>query len=127
MKIEKDRVVSIHYTLTNDEKEVLDSSEGQDPLTYLHGAGGLIPGLERELEGRAAGDDLSVSIEPADAYGEVDPQMVQKVPMSAFEGVDKVHKNTGLEERLPPLLSLCPILNGYCDNRACLGTHFEPQ
>ena len=51
MQIDKHKIVSIDYTLTDDQGEVIDSSEGSDPLAYLHGVGGIIPGLERELEG----------------------------------------------------------------------------
>ena len=89
MKISGQCVVSIHYKLTSQGVE-LDSSKDRGPLTYLHGAGGIIPGLERALEGCETGDDISVDIEPADAYGEVNDQLIQQVPMSAFEGVEKV-------------------------------------
>jgi len=58
MTISKDSVVSIEYTLTDAENEVLDSSEGMGPLEYLHGHNNLIPGLERQLEGKKAGDSL---------------------------------------------------------------------
>ena len=66
MSIQQDQVVSIHYTLKNDVGEVLDSSADGEPLTYLHGHGNLIAGLERELTGKKAGDKLQVKILPAD-------------------------------------------------------------
>ena len=84
MQIAQDSVVSIHYTLTSDAGEVIDSSSGGDPLAYLQGHGNLIPGLERELQGKRAGDKLSVRIAPADAYGEQDESLIQDVPRSAF-------------------------------------------
>lgn len=87
MQIAQDSVVSIHYTLTSDAGEVLDSSSGGAPLAYLQGHGNLIPGLERELEGKRTGDRLKVRIAPADAYGEHDEQLVQDVPRAAFQGV----------------------------------------
>lgn len=90
MQIAQNSVVAFHYTLTNDSGEVLDSSEGRQPLTYLHGAGNIIPGLERQLEGRAAGDKLNVSVSPEEGYGEVQPQLVQEVPRDAFQGVEAV-------------------------------------
>lgn len=90
MKIEDNRVVSIHYVLTNETGETLDSSEGQDPLTYLHGTGSLIPGLERELAGKAVGDELEAVISPADAYGEQDDALIREVSRSAFEGVESL-------------------------------------
>ena len=90
MMISSQKIVSIHYVLTNDSNEVLDSSEGKDPLTYLHGVGGLIPGLEKELDGKSTGDALKVCVSPAEGYGEQNPGLIQDVPLSAFEGVDKV-------------------------------------
>ncbi|PMR69898.1 FKBP-type peptidyl-prolyl cis-trans isomerase [Halomonas heilongjiangensis] len=90
MQIAQNSVVAFHYTLTNDAGEVLDSSEGREPLTYLHGAGNIIPGLEKELEGRAAGDKLTATVQPAEGYGEQQPQLVQEVPRDAFQGVESV-------------------------------------
>ena len=90
MKIAQNAVVSIHYELADESGEIIDSSKGGDPLTYLHGNQNLIPGLERELEGRETGDELDVRIEPQDAYGEVNDQLIQQVPRSAFEGVDQI-------------------------------------
>ena len=90
MKVANHSVVSIHYKLTNNDGEVLDSSEGKDPLTYLHGMGNLIPGLEQELLDKAVGDKLQVTVAPADGYGELNEQMIQQVPASAFEGVDQI-------------------------------------
>ena len=90
MKICDHAAVAMHYTLTNAEGEVLDSSEGQDPLTYLHGTGGVIPGLEAALLDKAEGDQFTAVIEPNEAYGVVDPSLVQVVPRSAFAGVDSI-------------------------------------
>jgi FKBP-type peptidyl-prolyl cis-trans isomerase SlyD len=90
MKIAQHQVVSIDYELKNDDGDVLDTSAGQQPLTYLHGTGGLIPGLEKALEGKAAEDELQVSIPPEEAYGEFNEDLVQKVSKAAFEGAEKV-------------------------------------
>lgn len=90
MKIDKNKVVAFDYKLTNDEGQVLDSSEDKDPLQYLHGADAIIPGLEEAMEGRESGDEFEVSIEPENAYGQPQEQLVQKVPHEAFQGVDKV-------------------------------------
>lgn len=84
MQISKNKVAAIHYTLTNNEGEVIDSSAGREPLYYLHGAGNLIIGMEEGLEGKNAGDKFNLKIAPEKGYGELDPQMVQKVPRSAF-------------------------------------------
>ena len=90
MLIKKDCVVAMHYTLTNDQGEVLDSSEGRDALKFLQGAHNIIPGLEKAMEGKQTGDAFEVSIEPEEAYGVRHEQMIQKVPLSAFQGVDNV-------------------------------------
>ena len=101
MSITQDQVVSIHYTLTDDEGEVLDSSAAGAPLAYLHGHGNLIPGLERELAGKSAGDKLQVKIAPADAYGEYDKALVQRVPRRALKGVPEVRVGMRLQAQTP--------------------------
>jgi FKBP-type peptidyl-prolyl cis-trans isomerase SlyD len=101
MKIADQCVVSIHYTLTDDEGNELDSSSGRDPLSYLHGAQGLIPGLERELEGREAGDQLAVSVPPEDAYGEVNPELIQEVPLDALAGIPELSVGMQLQSQSP--------------------------
>lgn len=89
MQVIKDAVASIHYTLKNDEGMVLDTSEGRDPLPYLHGAGNIVPGLEAALEGKTAGEEVQVRIEPAEAYGEKNDQMIQTIPREHMpEGVE---------------------------------------
>lgn len=88
MKIDQNKVVSIAYTLKDDEGTILDTSEGRDPLAYIHGMGNIIPGLESQLAGRSTGDSLKVSIQPADAYGEFDEKQIIQVSRSQFEGVN---------------------------------------
>ncbi len=90
MQIAKNAVVAIDYTLRDTDGEVLDASPEGQPLQYLHGAGNIIPGLEKALEGKSAGDDVDVSIAPEDAYGERDERLQQDVPKSMFEGVEKI-------------------------------------
>lgn len=85
-------VVSMHYTLKDDEGSVIDSSEGRDPLNYLHGAGNIIPGLEKELVGKTAGDKLTVRVDPAEGYGEIVPELIQTLDKSLFQGVDKIEE-----------------------------------
>ena len=90
MKVADNSVVVIDYTLTNNEGQVIDSSEGAGPLAYLHGAGNIIPGLEDALLGKEAGDEVKASIEPANAYGERHDALKQEVPAELFSGVEKV-------------------------------------
>jgi len=90
MNIANDKVVSIDYTLTNDQGEVLDSSSDKDPLAYIHGGGGLIVGLEKELEGKAKGEKLIAIIAPEEAYGVFSEEMIQEVPMENFHDPKEV-------------------------------------
>jgi FKBP-type peptidyl-prolyl cis-trans isomerase SlyD len=85
MKIDAGKVVTIDYTLKNDSGELLDSSEGGEGFAYLHGANNIIPGLEQALAGRASGDEVAVSVEPSDGYGDRDESLVVGVPRDRFE------------------------------------------
>lgn len=99
MEITDSRVASIHYTLTNDAGEVIDKSPAEAPLTYLHGAGNIVPGLEKALSGKQAGDSLKADVAPEEAYGPRHEQMIQTVPSSAFQGVDSVKPGMQFEAR----------------------------
>jgi FKBP-type peptidyl-prolyl cis-trans isomerase SlyD len=90
MNVTKDCVVSIDYTLFDDHGEVLDTSNGLEPLLYLHGSNAIIPGLEKALEGKVAGDTFSVTVPAAEAYGLRDEQLVVEVPLDRFKGADAV-------------------------------------
>ncbi|MGB7386348.1 MAG: peptidylprolyl isomerase, partial [Pseudomonas neustonica] len=70
--------------------EVLDSSDGGAPLVYLQGAGNIIPGLEKALEGKQAGDAVNVTVEPAEAYGEFNAELIAVLGRNMFEGVDEL-------------------------------------
>lgn len=90
MPIAANKAVSIDYTLTNDAGEVIDSSAGGAPLAYLQGAGNIIVGLEKALEGKQVGDQVKVSIEPEEAYGEYSAELVTTLSRAMFEGVDEL-------------------------------------
>ena len=92
-------VATIHYKLTDNAGEVLDTSEGAEPLSYLHGAGNLIPGLEQALVGKTVGASLEVQVAPSDAYGEVQPELIETVPREAFEGVESIEPGMAFEAR----------------------------
>ncbi|MBK1871611.1 peptidylprolyl isomerase [Marinobacter sp. 1-3A] len=97
------RVVTIHYTLTNNQGEELDSSrgEGREPLSYLEGAQNIIGGLESALTEKNAGDQVKVSVEPAEGYGEINEELVQPVPRTAFEGVDTIEPGMQFQAQTP--------------------------
>jgi len=90
MNIARNRVVSIEYTLTGEDGTVLDTSEGQEPLAYIHGTGSLVEGLEAALEGKAPTDHVSVSVTPEQAYGVRDDSVVFGLPRAQFRGVDEL-------------------------------------
>lgn len=90
MSIQKHTVVTLNYTLKNSEGEIMDTSEGREPLVYLHGVGGLIPGLEAELEGKEKGNSLNVVIAPEDAYGKRSEDLMHVVPKSGFQGDEEM-------------------------------------
>ena len=90
MNIEKNSVASFHYTLTDSTGNVIDSSQGQEPLAYLHGAGNIIPGLEKALVGKTVGDKMTVNVPAAEAYGLRDDGMVQDLPSNMFSGIEKI-------------------------------------
>jgi FKBP-type peptidyl-prolyl cis-trans isomerase SlyD len=90
MKVAENAVVVIDYTLTDNNGDVIDSSEGAGPLAYLHGFGNIINGLEDALLGKEAGDQVKASIDPENAYGERVEGMKQDVPKELFAGVDNI-------------------------------------
>ncbi|MDG2516565.1 FKBP-type peptidyl-prolyl cis-trans isomerase [Lysobacter soli] len=86
MKIEKDRVVRFHYTVSEVGQEPLETSEGREPLAILIGHGNIIPGLETAMNGREAGDKFEVDVTAAEAYGERREGLTQRVPKKHFKG-----------------------------------------
>lgn len=81
----KDMVVTFHYTLKNETGDVLDSSTGSEPLSYLHGYKNIVPGLENALLGKAVGAQFQVTVEPAEGYGEREDEMMIEVPKSEWD------------------------------------------
>ncbi len=101
MQIAERTVASFHYTLTDDAGTVLDSSAGHDPLTYLHGVGNIVPGLEKAMEGRVAGDKFDVVVSPEEGYGVPNDLLIQVVPREAFQGVDSVEVGMQFQAHTP--------------------------
>jgi len=84
MKIEKDRVVQFHYTVSEQGQEPVETSKERDPLAILAGHGNIIPGLDKALEGHVAGDSFGVDVPAAEAYGERRDGLTQRVPKKHF-------------------------------------------
>jgi len=85
MQVATNKAVTIHYTLTNPNGDVIDSSRDGEPLAYIHGIGALVPGLEKELEGKSSGDNVAVTVQPEDGYGEKSDQLIQALPKELFK------------------------------------------
>jgi len=89
MKVTKDTVVRFHYTLKNDEDQIIERSAAQEPTAFLQGHGGLIQGVQNALEGKQAGDTFNVTIHPQDGYGERLDNSIQSVPVKHLMGAKK--------------------------------------
>lgn len=91
MTIAENKVVTLEFTVKNAESgELIETSEGSEPLVYLHGFNNLVPGLEAELAGKAVGDKYEVTVTPEEGYGVRDESLVQQVPKEAFQGIDNI-------------------------------------
>lgn len=84
MRVAKETVVAIEYTLKDDQGNLIDASGDRGPMEYLHGAQNIIPGLEQGVEGLVAGDTKNVLVPPQLGYGEYSEKLLQQVPLSAF-------------------------------------------
>lgn len=92
MNISNNCYVEIHYSLFNEDKEVIDGSRGGEPLPYLHGQGNIIPGLESALVGKVAGDTFRVTITPEQGYGDRDESKVSIIDAESFASFDKIEE-----------------------------------
>jgi FKBP-type peptidyl-prolyl cis-trans isomerase SlyD len=123
MQIANDSAVFMHYTLKNDAGEVIDSSAGQEPLAYIHGHGDIVPGLEKALTGRSAGDKFEVSIQAADGYGEHRPDRVQVVPRSAFEPGATIEPGMRFQAEGPAGAMVVTVVQADADEVTIDGNH----
>jgi FKBP-type peptidyl-prolyl cis-trans isomerase SlyD len=101
MEIAKDRVVTLHYELTDPEGQVLDTSKGREPLTYLHGHGNLIPGLESRIAGWEAPREEDVKVPAAEAYGEHDSSKTMPAQRSQFPADAKLEPGVQFQANGP--------------------------
>jgi FKBP-type peptidyl-prolyl cis-trans isomerase SlyD len=97
----KNKVVALEYTLKDDSGEPIDSSNTGEPLRYIHGTGDMLPGLEKALDGKSAGDNIRVTLPPADAYGQRDEDLILKVERSQFEHPDQLEIGTRIHLLTP--------------------------
>lgn len=90
MTIHEDTVATIEYTLKDESGEVLDTSKGRKPLSYLHGRGNIVPGLEAALEGKSSGESFEITVPPDQGYGEHNESLVVQMDRGKFQGVDEI-------------------------------------
>jgi FKBP-type peptidyl-prolyl cis-trans isomerase SlyD len=110
MQIENNRVVSLAYTLKDNDDNVIDqSSDGS--FCYLHGASNIIPGLENALAGKAAGDELSVSIPPEEGYGVRDDARIQDVPRNMFPDDQEIQAGMQFHAQSPEGQSIVVLVS----------------
>lgn len=89
MSIEKNKVVLFHYTVSDESGETIESSAEGQPNAYLHGHGGIIPGLEQAMTGRETGETFTVTVAPENAYGMRKPDAIQRVPIKHLAGAKR--------------------------------------
>ncbi|HEC27991.1 MAG TPA: peptidylprolyl isomerase [Gammaproteobacteria bacterium] len=99
MQISKHAVVTLEYTLTDNSGVVIDQSSGDDAFEFIYGIGGIIPGLETALAGKEADDEISVTIEPGEGYGEREEALVDEVPVDRFDEAEEVKE--GMQFQTP--------------------------
>ena len=98
MAISENSVVTLDFSVSNANGELLDSTEDKQPLEYLHGTGYLVAGLEAELNNKAVGEDFDITLAPEQAYGERDEALVQSVPGELFDGMEVSEGDTFVAE-----------------------------
>ena len=124
MKIEKDKYVTIDYTLKNKDGEVIDSSEGKSPLEFIHGYGFLISGLEKELIGKEENESFSVVIPPEEAYGAYDPNLVIQLPREQFDTDAEIEPGMQFQAGMPGSAALVTVTEVKDDLITIDANHF---
>ncbi|MCH7586832.1 MAG: peptidylprolyl isomerase [Chloroflexi bacterium] len=101
MQIADKKVVGFHFKLTNDKGELIDSSEDHPAMMYIHGQGNILPGLEKVLTGKEEGDNFTLTLQPAEGYGERDENLVKTMPRDEIKGTAKIGVGTEFEVEFP--------------------------
>jgi len=123
MQITNNTAVSIHYTLTTDAGEEIDSTIGGEPLVYLHGRGNIITGLEKALDNKTVGEKFNVRIEPAEAYGEFSEDKIQVVSREMFDGIDNIEVGMQFHAAVNSGSDIITVTNIEGDNITIDGNH----
>lgn len=125
MKVAKNTVVSIHYTLTAEDGSVIDTSSGQEPLSYLAGCGNIIPGLDNALMGLEVGDSKNVVVAPEEGYGAIEDDLIQTLPRSMFTGIEEIEVGMEFETQNTEGESMFVIVTGVNDTEVTVDGNHE--
>lgn len=123
MEIANQKVVTLRYRLTDNDGEVIDESTDAEPLAYIHGAGGIIPGLEAALQGKKAGDSMKVTVSPGQAFGERDESLLRAVPRGTFEGVNDLQVGMQFQTDAGEGMEVVTVINIDGDQVTIDGNH----
>jgi len=123
LEISADKVVLIHYTLKDDAGAVIDSSAEGEPLAYIQGHGNLVAGLEKALEGKQDGNNVKVSVEPGEGYGQHDPGLIQRVPKRSLQGAGEIKKGMQFQGRTDDGVRLFTVTGVMGDMVTLDGNH----
>jgi len=123
MQIAANKVATITYTLKDNDGVLIDQTDNDAPFAFILGVGSIIPGLEAALEGKRAGDKVSVTIEPAEGYGDRDESMIQVMPKNMFEGVDEVTAGMQFHAQTGEGMSVVTVTAVEDDNVTVDGNH----
>lgn len=123
MNIQNDSVVLMHYILTNENGDIIDTSDGREPLSYIQGHQNIIPGLEKEMLGKKVGDKFKAVVQPEEGYGVSNPALVQVLDRSVFQGVDEIEVGMQFQVQLEngPIIMSVTDVDG--DNITIDGNH----
>jgi FKBP-type peptidyl-prolyl cis-trans isomerase SlyD len=112
MNISKNSAVSFHYTLRDNDGNTIDSSAGHDAFAYIQGGQMIVPGLEQQMEGRVKGDKFTAVVEPALGYGEMNKDLLQRVPLDRF-GDSKVEEGMQFEAGEHGVFTVKEVADGH--------------
>lgn len=123
MQVAANKVISIDYTLRNDNGDILDQSAPEAPLLYLHANNNLITGLEAALEGKAQGDQVEASIPPEEAYGPYNEELIQTVPREMFQGIDQIEPGMQFQAQTPQGMQVVTVKEAGDESVIIDGNH----
>ncbi len=123
MKITPNTRVTLHYTLFDEDGTVLESTEEREPIDFVQGQGEMLPGLESALEGMQAGETVELTLEATEAFGEHDPELIERIPRQMFEGVEEITPGMRFQTRLEDGIQIVTVTRVEDDAVEVDGNH----